>query len=494
MRTRLLVVVSVLVGLLAVGLGVPLATAAASAETQRVFVDRLGDTARAAAIAQRPVADADLAGLAAELTRFGEQDDLTVAVVDRQGRALAGSRPGPVLDDPQRRVAAALAGQRSERPDTLWPWSTGPMLLAEPVLVGGEVRAAVVTESPTGGPRRAVLLVWLVLAAVGALALAVAALAALPLVRWILAPVERLDTGMSRVDAAVRSGRRAEPVGAERGPPELRRLTEHFDRMAATVSSTLDAQRAFVADAGHQLRNPLTALRLRLQNLGSDLARAEGALAPGVSDGELAGVRDEHAAALDEVDRLAGVLDGLLALARAEGAPPVSVAVRLDPVLDDRAEAWGVLAEHGGLDLVRGGPRDLVVRTDPDTVATVLDAVLDNAVKYGPSGTAVELTTARVEDHAEVSVRDHGRGLAPDELGRATDRFWRSPLRADAGAAVPGVPASTDPTTPTAPAAPTGSGLGLAIAARAADRGGGVLLLHLPPGGGLRVTLRLPLA
>ncbi len=482
MRSRLLVVVSVLVGLLAVGLGVPLAAAGASGETQRLFADRLGDTTRFAALAQRPVADSDLAALTAELERYDELYGITAAVLDPQGRPLARSRPDlpdlVALDvDPGRRVGLALAGQRSEPPPVVWPWDRAPMLLAEPVLVDGEVRAAAVTVSPTDAARVRVLLSWLVLVGAGLLALAVAAAAALPLVRWILAPVERLDVGMSAVDAAVRAGRRAEPVGqgqgrqdrrGRRGPAELRRLTEHFDRMAATVAGTLDAQRAFVADTGHQLRNPLTALRIRLQNLGADLEE------PGAGVRET--VREEHGAALEEVGRLTEVLDALLALARAEGAPPESVPVALDPVLDERAEAWGVLAEHGGLDLSRGGPRGLVALTDPDTVATVLDAVLDNAVKYAPEGTVVELTTARVEDHVEVSVRDHGRGLAPDELERATDRFWRSPVPPDAGPA------------------PGGTGLGLAIAARSADRGGGALLLHLPEDGGLRVVLRLPAA
>lgn len=487
MRRRLLVVVSVLVGLLVAALGVPLAATAASAQTQRLFADRLGDTTRFAALAQRPVADSDLGRLRAELVRYDEVSGIGAAVLDRQGRVLtssgsagpsadgrptdsrpAESRPGDDLAvaDPDRRIALALAGRRSEPPDTVWPWTTAPLLLAEPVLADGEVRAAAVTVSPTDGARTTTLLVWSALAAVGVVALAAAASVALPLVRWILAPVERLDAGMSRVDAAVRAGRRAEPVGAERGPPELRRLSEHFDRMAATVTSTLDAQRTFVADAGHQLRNPLTALRIRLQNLGVDLAAAA---VPSPA-------RDEHEAAVQEVDRLAGVLDGLLALARAEGAPPESVPVALDPVLDDRAEAWGVLAHHDGLDLRRGGPRGLVARTDPDTVGAVLDAVLDNALKYAPTGTAVELTTARVEGYVEVSVRDRGRGLRPDELPHATDRFWRSTVPPDAGPA------------------PGGTGLGLAIAARSADRGGGSLLLGLPVDGGLRVTLRLPLA
>jgi len=161
------------------------------------------------------------------------------------------------------------------------------------------------------------------------------------------------------------------------------------------------------------------------------------------------------------------VLEALLALARTEGRAVAPVEMRVDPVLDERLESWSVLAEHGGLSLHRAGPRGLVVHSDPVTVATVLDAVLDNAVTYSPRGTAVELTTARVEGVVEIAVRDHGPGLAPEELDHATERFWRGDPVADGG-----------------------SGLGLAIAARGAERAGADLSLELPDDGGLRVVMR----
>ena len=98
------------------------------------------------------------------------------------------------------------------------------------------------------------------------------------------------------------------------------------------------------------------------------------------------------------------MLDALLALARAEGRPRAPACrCRIDPVLDDRADAWGVLAEHEGLRLRRRGPGGLVARSDVDSVSAVLDAVLDNAVKYAPPGTEVELSTARVEGWVEIA-------------------------------------------------------------------------------------------
>ena len=460
-RARLLVVFGVLVGLLVVGLGAPLAGAAASAATSRLFADRLGDTTRFAALAQRAVTDDEPGALAGELARYDELYGIAAVVLDREGRVLTASRP-EVSDATVARVQLALVGQRSEPPDTVWPWDTAPMLLAEPVLVGGEVRGAAVTVSPTAPARWETLRAWAALAGAALVALGIAAGLALPLVRWILAPVESLDTGTAQVAAAVRAGRAPRPVGDDHGPPELRRLSRHFDQMAVGVTHALESQRAFVADAGHQLRNPLTALRLRLQNVGAALAAPDAR----VDDS----LRDEHGAALEETDRLAAVLDALLALARAEGRPPQPVPMPIDPVLDERADTWGVLAEHESLSLRRLGPGGLVVRSDVDSVVAVLDAVLDNALKYAPPGTDVELSTARVDGWVEIGVRDHGDGIDPSELARATDRFWRSP--AQDGSA--------------------GTGLGLAIAARSAERVGGELLLQLPEDGGLRVVLRLP--
>ncbi|HEY2204522.1 MAG TPA: HAMP domain-containing sensor histidine kinase [Pseudonocardia sp.] len=455
MRRRLLVTVLVLVAMVLVGLGVPLAISDARTGTQRQFVDRLADTVRFAALAQRPLVDADPAALLPEMRRYDEVYGIAVALVGRDAAPSVASRAGiPVTAD---RVQVALAGRRSEPYPVVWPWDGDPMLLAEPVLVDGEVRGAVVTVSTTGSLRRDVLAEWLVLLAAGLVALGLATLAALPVVRWILRPVRRLDAGLSRVAGSVLSGQPAEPVADGRGPAELLRLTESFDRMAATVTQTLATQRAFVADASHQLRNPLTALRLRLDNLDGQ-------------DGPAAA--EERAAALEEADRLGEVLDGLLALARAERAPTGATVVELDDVLADRLDAWRVLAEHEGLRLRRTGTSGLRAWVPSGAVETLLDAVLDNAVKFSPTGGVVAVHTESDGGQVVLSVRDRGPGIPADELERATDRFWRAPAQHNF----------------------SGSGLGLAIALSTVRRCDGELTLDLPDGGGLRVSARLPSA
>lgn len=459
MRARLLVIVASLVGLLAVGLGVPLALTYAHGAQQESFIDRLTDTIYYASRAERPLAESDpagLAGLAAELVRYDEVYGVAVTVLgtDRAPAAASRGRP-PVLDEDGRgRLELALANRGSEPYPLLLPWDGRPLVLAEPVLVDGEVRGAVVTVSPTEALRAGELLVWSAVTAAVLVALGLGVLVSLPVVRWILRPVRRLDEGTGRVAGAVLAGGVAEPVSDGRGPPELRRLSASFDAMAETVTQALSAQRAFVADASHQLGNPLTALRLRLSNL----------------DGHVdAPATDDHVAALEEAERLWTLLDGLLALARAERAA-VSVTIDVDGAVTDRLEAWRPLAEHTGLRLVRFGTNALQATAPAGAIETVLDAVLDNAVKFSPPGGSITVTTAACSDGVEIAVRDTGPGLAPAELERATDRFWRSPTQSNV----------------------EGSGLGLAIAARTAALAGGTLQLELPPGGGLQVVTRLP--
>lgn len=456
MGARLLVIMMVVVGLLAAGLGVPLALASAAAAQQDLFTERLIDTIDYASAAERPLTEADTSQLAATLRRYDEVYGDAVLVLDRTGEPVVASRsPAPALDeDARERVTLALARQPSQAYPLIMPWDDRPLVLAEPVLVDSEVRGAVVTISSTAAVRAQELRTWSLVATAALLALGSGVLVALPVVRWILRPVRRLDEGTGRVAAAVLAGARPDPVSDNSGPPELRRLSASFDRMAEQVAQAYSAQRAFVADASHQLRNPLTALRLRLSNL------------QGRVDADAA---EDHVAALEEAERLSTLLDGLLALARAERTAPL-VPLAVDDGVDDRLEAWRPLAEHSGLELRREGVRGLRAVGPEGAVETVLDAVLDNAVKFTPAGGTVTVRTALHGDLVEISVQDTGPGLAPDELDRATDRFWRSPARINT----------------------EGSGLGLAIAARTVELGGGELLLSSP--GGLRVAARLPRA
>jgi signal transduction histidine kinase len=271
--------------------------------------------------------------------------------------------------------------------------------------------------------------------------------------------VRRLDEATGQVVAAVASGERVAPVGGDSGPPELRRLTHDFDQMAAAVSDMLAAQRAFVADASHQLRNPLTALSIRLGNLDEMVAP------------EATG---DHTAAIAEARRLNDVLDALLTLARTEASSAISVVIDATAALNDRVDAWRPVAAARDVGLHSDIPDGLSVYAVPRAVGGILDALLDNAVKFSAEraspGARVEVTARHAGRMVSIAVRDYGPGLGESELDRATDRFWRSPTQQNV----------------------SGSGLGLAIVRNIVDRSRGTLQLDLPDGGGLRISVELP--
>lgn len=458
MRVRLQGIVVTLVALLVFGLGIPLALSIASSLQQKLFLDRLTDTSRFASLAQRPLLDNELGLLEPKLRRYTEVYGVKVVVVNQDGEPVLSSVGGAV-DRTAIRVPVneALAARPPEAGPLLMPWASKPLVLAEPILIDGEVRGAVVTESATDHVRTQLLWQWLLLAACALVAFGLALLVALPVVRWTLRPVRRLDEATGALVASVVSGREAEPVGESGGPPELRQLGRSFDRMAASVSEALAAQRAFVADASHQLRNPLTALKIRLGNLDGQVT-------------DEAAAADLEAAQVD-AKRLNQILDELLSMARAESAGGELVSEDLAEVIADRVADWSVVGAAREVSLESavdvGGARVLV---PPRGLEVVLDALLDNALKFSPSGTSVEVAASVAEDRVTVSVRDHGPGLREDELERAVDRFWRSTAHQN----VPG------------------SGLGLAIVTEIVRHSGGEIQLSLPEGGGLRIAMDFP--
>ena len=223
--------------------------------------------------------------------------------------------------------------------------ATDPLVVAVPVGRGGEVIGAVVTVSPTGRRARRRHAPGASCAGGGLVVLFAGIVAAWSLARWTLRPVAELDAAAHELGA----GDYAARVPAADGPPELRRLGTAFNEMAATVADSLERQRAFVSHASHQLRNPLTALRLRVEDLGADLTEPAGRRgAPARPGGGRTARR---------------VLDSLLALARAERGRYGLADVDAGEVAWARVVAWQPVAAKKGITLryvrppARCGPR-----------------------------------------------------------------------------------------------------------------------------------------
>jgi signal transduction histidine kinase len=450
-RTRLLGLVLGLMAIVLLALGVPLGIDLASVRTQRVFLDRVNDANRFVLVAQQQEPAARGSLLAEELARYDEVYGIAVAVLDRGGRVRAASRPGlarRALGPHAGQLAAvALSGQHGEAPHAVWPWTREPLVVAEPMVSGGDVVGAVVTMSPTGRLRRAIARAWMVLLLGELVAVIGCVLLASRLTRWILRPVHELDAAAHEIA----TGRMAARALDGTGPPELRRLTGSFNEMAANVERLVERQRCLIADASHQLRNPLHALLLRLDAL---------ALRPG-------GDPDVDAAAR-EGRHLAGILERLLQLAQADAAGTLPERIDLVALVERRIDAWSGPAHAKDIALRRQGEARVEAIADPVAVSSALDVVLDNAIKFGPPGSTVRVSVGE----GVVSVRDEGTGLRDDELERAGDRFWRGRRHQNV----------------------EGSGLGLAIARTLLEESGASLEIRPGHPCGLEALLRLGVA
>jgi signal transduction histidine kinase len=448
-RRRLVITYLLLLCMVLLALEIPLAATVASRETDGAVADRMADATRFASLAAPAVRSGDMDALNDELRRYSELYGIGVLLFDQDQVVLSafGTRPAA----PAVAVRGALAGHQVSTPGTMWPWVREPLMVAVPVSDGGAVLGVVLTVSPTDRSRRDVLVVWLLLTLVGVLAVAACLTTADRLASWVLRPVTRLDAAAHEIA----EGDSAARVVPGLGPPELRRLSASFNEMADAVSEAMERQRSFVAHASHQLRNPLTVLRLRIEDLGSRL-----------DDEEL---RSEHEFALEETDRLADVLDGLLALARAErGRHEVEVA-DATALTADRVKAWQPLAERRDVELVADLPDGpMPARLVATALDQSLDALIDNALKFTPAGGRVVVRLRSADGGAEVSVRDTGPGMTEEQCRQATERFWRA---ADAQ--------NVD-----------GAGLGLSIVAVLVEASGGRFTLAPAETGGLTATIR----
>jgi signal transduction histidine kinase len=408
-RRRLVISYLLLMVLVLMALETPLAATLASRETDRIRADRLADATRFASLAGPALRGGIPGPLGAELSAYDDLYGIGAAVVDRDRRTVAVSTSWQAGPGTEAALDTALAGQQSSGPEAVWPWVDGPLVVAVPINDGGEVLGAVVTATPAHPVRRTVTAWWLLLATIGLIAVLACVLTAFGLAGWVLRPVTELDA----VTHEIAEGDRGARVQHRLGPPELRRLAASFNNMADAVSDVMDRQRAFVAHASHQLRNPLTALRLRVEELGPSLTDPDG--------------RAEHRLALEETDRLALVLDALLTLARAEREENQRVTVDASAVAASRVTAWQPLARHRSVTLRLEAETPAYARTVPTAIDQALDALIDNAVKFSGAQGEVTVAVRHGDGGTVLEVRDTGPGMTLSQLDQATERFWRAP-------------------------------------------------------------------
>ncbi|MFJ8667152.1 sensor histidine kinase [Streptomyces sp. NPDC093600] len=399
---------------------------------------------------------------------LGNGDSASCDALEEMAKAYSGQVPGTVQVTPVGTCAPDLSApakdpdlartMEDDQPTKSWgsDFIWGRHLVVTVPVHGesgqGSVIGAVRIVYETSDMTSRLWQIWGFRAGLAVLVLAAAAVIGAFAARRITAPLRQLNAMASKFsdgDLTARS-----PVT---GPPETQTLARTLNQGAERLDTLVASQRIFVADASHQLRTPLTALRLSLDNI-----------ADGVDEES---VREDVEQATAEVVRMSRLVSGLLVLARAEAKVTATEPLSLADIVAERLTVWRPAADERGVTVALRGSADgrLLVLTSPGHLDQVLDNVLSNALEVSPDGGTITVRTESRGDEVLLSVLDEGPGMSGAEKTRAFDRFWR-------GQGLTGR---------------SGSGLGLAIVKQLVTDDGGIVTLRDAPGGGLWVEIRL---
>lgn len=443
-------------------LEIPLALTYSKRQLENVNSIIDGDAYILAAQAQAPLeGTTSSAALAARATAYQKTWNRRVVVVDVNGDAIVDTDPPPdkspernFKNDARPEFQIALDGRISRGSRSSETLHARFVYVAVPVVSSGLVIGALRISYPIGGTYARIHNYWFVLILLALVTLGAVTLVGVVVARWMNGPllaVQHSAVALGRGDLMARAPTR-------QGPPEVRQLAESFNRTATRLQELISSQDAFVADASHQLRTPLTALRLRLENLEGE-----------VSDDSA----DDLEAAMSETDRLSRLVNGLLALARAErgGTPDKREQIGVAATLFDRQRTWEPFANERDISVVVETPPDVQVMATPDHLTQVLDNLIANALDASPDHSTITLSVRPGGLTATIHVVDQGPGMTTEQRARAFDRFWRADeSRSGFGS----------------------TGLGLSIVEKFVRADGGKIELLDAPERGLDVAVTLP--
>lgn len=417
MRARLIASFVALTTIIIVVFGIPLRNFVEDVERERLLATLERDAFVLAGHAQETLDIANATRLRSIQPFIDEhsQDDDARIVITNQSGVVVGTND-PVLrigtdygNRPE--VQRALSGFPTVGERASSTLGEDLVFVAVPVLDGDSVLGVVrfsdrqsvidekVRESLTG------------IAVAGALTVLAAVALAIPIALGLARPIRRLTrhTGnLARGDLSV-------VARTDEGPVEVRELAAAFNSMAARLQSVMQSQREFNGVVSHQLRTPLTVLRLRLESLRTIVDDASKTDA------------DSIEAALAEVDRLQEIIEQLLKLSRLEAGLVPVVAVDAGEIVASRAEMWGPLAEERDVRIdvdARTGVSCLMIEGG---LEQVVDNFIDNALGVSAPGSVITIGVRKESDAVLVEVSDEGPGLTDDEKIEAFQRFWRKP-------------------------------------------------------------------
>jgi signal transduction histidine kinase len=366
-------------------------------------------------------------------------------VYDAKGRLVAHAlAAGAMVPAPAATIADVLRHNQ-----TLVTQGQGELRVATQVQTGtGQAPAGVVVLArSTAELNERLWALWAWLSAIAAVGLLAGAIVAIGFARWVGRPLSALDEAAQRLGDDALDTRSV----TGQGPPEVRRLAATFNAMAGRLEALVHGHQASMADVSHQLRTPLAALRLRLDVLAQD------------ADPDTAA---ELADAQEEIARLSRMVDGLLAVARAENVVTEPVPVTVADVISDRVAAWAPVADERGITLTVSGPGLARASLGEGHLEQILDNLLANALDAVHTGGNVWVRAMADGPGTQIVVADDGPGMSQVQREAAFRRFASNTTG--------------------------GTGLGLAIVYRLVTSNGGSAHLSDTLGGGLTVTLSLP--
>lgn len=397
--------------------------------------------------------DAELSGRADELPvidSYAQQSGSRVLILNRSGVSLTDTAQEAGQNFSTRQeIRLAVGGQRASGFRESETAGGEEMYVAVPITTYGEVTGALELTLDAEGVNSRIQRFWIGLIIIALLILAALALIGFTVARSATRPIERLQASAARFG---RGDFRPLDEPDPDAPEEIKELTHSMNAMGRQLEKLIERHRSFVADASHQLRTPLTALRLRLENVEAGLSQEQ--------------LRAEVEAAIEETIRLGNLVGDLLRLARDEEQPPLTT-VELVSLTTERLSTWKAVAD-GRVELVYvrpAGPFPVKCVAVEGAVEQVLDNLLDNALHATPHGSQITVEVKPGPRVHQLIVTDEGPGLTADQKQRATDRFWRADQKR------------------------SGTGLGLAVVATLIDASSGDLAFeNNPTGQGLRVV------
>jgi two-component system, OmpR family, sensor kinase len=451
-----------------VALTVPLAVNLRErAKTDLIGEAKITAQALAAVVGAEALAPSQRDQLTRRAERYQTEIDGRVLIMDQEGIVLADANPlpdpptsavGQNYNTPERpEIGRALVdGQpdaqirRSERLDKDILVAAAPIIDDDaqggPPVISGAVRITFDVQAVTNAVRN----VTIGIVVIGFGGLLAGMLIAFGLAGSLARPLTKLAATAKRLGSGDLSAR----AGDIKGPKEVEDLASSFDEMADRVERTFDSQRSFVANASHQLRTPLTGMKLRIERARDDTTDPD--------------IRRQLESADHEVDRMAGTIDRMLDMAL-EIEQGVSTTVDLRRAATEAVARW---QDRGGDQApavvlsVSGDEGPTTAHANPTDIDQIIDNLIDNAVSYAPG--SIEIRAERRNGRACLAVRDHGPGIPEEEQTKVTERFYRG-KDSPAG----------------------GSGLGLAIARDLTEKWGGTLVIDEADGGGTRIEVQL---